>query len=375
MSEFEFEKISGSNPSHISTEPRANILLPLKRIKPDKTVVLKSRMNVENILTRTGALGDGSCFFHSLLYCISTEYRKHNLSEKILVVKRIRENLSQTITCECWENLNNGLISIVMFQEQVNISLTDFYSFIQNTKIKDPKTLSSIIKQTNLDKNNLHIYQLIADLLPITIFEKNILPESYKIKGNIDRISKEILKNTIQYFYKKDEIRKIQVSKARYLETYLKKIIEIVLKTSKQKSYEKYVSSVKNPKVNIDTFLIDFISDKFNRNIYFIDGETRLPYKNFSNHLDQKRKSLVFVWVNRNHFESIGILNENKTITREFLHDHPLISKIRQHLGLKNIQDDQLKSKIENLHLSFEEDSDDECGVSDSSSSSEDEEC
>jgi hypothetical protein len=78
---------------------------------------------------------------------------------------------------------------------------------------------------------------------------------------------------------------------------------------------------------------IEYLSDKFNKDIYFINSSTRKPYNiGDCNALYKGRQSIVILWLNENHYEILGRYYDN-TITRVFEPTDPLILNIRKDLG------------------------------------------
>jgi len=96
-------------------------------------------------------LGDGSCFLHSILYCISDHYRKLDKVEKIKFVRELRNDLAD--------------------------SLPEYYSKLSRGKLKE---ISKVISETKLEKmqsflrsrewfNQLYI-EYVSDILDIDIY-------------------------------------------------------------------------------------------------------------------------------------------------------------------------------------------------------------
>ena len=55
--------------------------------------------------------GDNSCFYHSVLYCISTDYKKANTQEKKLLVQDLRTILAEHVTQEYYDKEFSGFIN------------------------------------------------------------------------------------------------------------------------------------------------------------------------------------------------------------------------------------------------------------------------
>lgn len=93
-------------------------------------------------------------------------------------------------------------------------------------------------------------------------------------------------------------------------------------------SFNDYVNNLKNISDQVDTYTIGLISDRFNRDVYFIDANTRMPYQTSDTNNIKNRKSLIVIWIDQNHYEIVGKLLTGNRIQREFEPDDPLIKKI-----------------------------------------------
>ena len=83
---------------------------------------------------------------------------------------------------------------------------------------------------------------------------------------------------------------------------------------------------------HIDSSLIGFLSDFFDRDLYFIYADKRMPYRGMGNENIKGRKSLIILWVGNCHYEIIGELLPKNKILRDFEPDHPIIKKINTYL-------------------------------------------
>src|SRR5690606_11735034 len=97
-------------------------------------------------------------------------------------------------------------------------------------------------------------------------------------------------------------------------------------------AYKKFFKEEQN-NIEINTDTIKIISEKINRDIYFINSMTRLPYKNIPEM--KKRTSIIILNVSKedsNHYEIIGSLLADNIVKREFNFNEPLIEKIHMYL-------------------------------------------
>lgn len=184
-----------------------------------KTHLKVSREGLEDYkFVRYDTIGDGSCFFHSVLTCISDNYNQSTTGEKIDMVKKIRSLLSENVNINTWERLNgeklmikeiNGfliqkfsysqpLVEFLFdcqlksetFNEYVDYLKENRYArkiVVHMDKIKEHCFLSYINKLSNssvwvgTEENDVDAIQLFADFLGIDIYVFSV----YKKMPNI----------------------------------------------------------------------------------------------------------------------------------------------------------------------------------------------
>lgn len=307
----------------------------LKMLPPNKTVVFWSPVEGEDVLVRTGTLGDGSCFFHSLLYAYSKEYVGLDKHGRVKFVKRLRASMAGKINRESWEEIGNGLIAKIPFQESVNSILEGFYNFIAEKPVRSnvKRNVRHVVqKLIGEDEKQLELYSLVTELIPFdTGFEQTILPEAYNNTENdkISITSHAIIERTREYVRHTEEFASIPAAKAKFISNLIQTWIEEIVQEAQAAAYNDYVKGLENMSEEIDSYTISLISDRFNRDVYFLDGNTRLPYNNApTTHDLKKRKSMIVLYVDNCHYEIVGRLLPGQRVQREFDHDDPLIQRI-----------------------------------------------
>lgn len=255
-------------------------------------------------LIRTGVLGDGSCFFHALFYSLSKDYRKMGLMDKNKFVKNFRRDLSRTISVNDWLSFGGGSIALIAYQSRINKTferLYDYFCF--------DKEINSDYKK--IIKNNLKI--------------KKILDKNNK-KYYLDKFLPDFFKNHPGIINSKDELGD---------EMNLRDFMYDICEFSKEYEYQSFIEYVDSDGW-VDQSLIGYISDVVDRDIYFIDGDTRVPYMIGGKADYKRRKSVVLCFTNSSHFESMGVIRNGK-VSREFNGDDKLIEKIYSFLFKKEI--------------------------------------
>ena len=128
----------------------------------------------------------------------------------------------------------------------------------------------------------------------------------------------------------------------------------LVLEEGKNAAYRSYIKGLERVSEDVDSYTIEFISNRFNRDVYFLDGTNRLPYNTCPTTNNIKgRKSMVVLWVGGNHYEIVGRLLPGNRIQREFAADDELINRIRTFMTQPEKIKDLYPELIEHLPRSY----------------------
>ena len=327
-------------------------MLPLKYAK--KGVHKKLNLNIDNInnilesniLIRTGTIGDGSCFFHSLLHSINSgSYPKLPESKQIEQVEVLRKNLSNNLTKDQWYKLGDMDVSF----EAVSTSIRNFfdkvYDYLNNPGQELNKHLREILTDTFF-KNCKEHYELITQILPYEDTENkdaitidNVLGfstnECYKKQRELGidfdllkcmNIFKKMLKNSFIDNLEKIVGQSLDEKKKKYIINKFVDLSELIIDKSVDSSFNEYKANLSNKRCWVDHSMISYLSDYFDKDIYFIDGNTRKPYLlgpcNY-----KKRESIIILWIGGSHYESVALV-ANKNASRVFPPDNPLIKQL-----------------------------------------------
>lgn len=312
-------------------------LTKLTILPVNKTVVFYSPIEGKDVLVRTGSIGDGSCFFHSLLHAYSRDYVSMNVHDRRRFVHKLRASIARKVDVKRWEGLSNGLIARIPFQENVNTNFIELYRYISEGGEVRTNSARKIIRNTiGDDPEKKEIYGVIFSMVTLTDFERNILPKSYDKTsgGSLKECKDEVIKETTK-FYKNEFSKlegKVSPERVKYYIDKLESIVRVILDESEDFAYKEYIRSLQNTAMEIDTYTIGLISEKFNRDIYFLDARTRMPYRDASVDNLKKRKSIIVMWTGGCHYEVVGKLLAGNRIQREFNYDDPLIRCIHTYL-------------------------------------------
>ena len=311
----------------------------LQLLPVNKTVVFYSPVEGKDVLVRTGTIGEGSCFYHALLHAYSKEYVSMDIKGRKKFVKRLRCSMARKVDKNRWESLSNGLIAKIPFQENINTILTDFYRFISRGKTGRTKSVRKVIREVIQEDNedDIEAYKLVTEMVPLVDgFEKTILPTAYEkcSDDTISKCKKVILKVGLNYYRKEFEKLGDELDEERinFYINKLEKLINSVVKEAENSSYFEYIESLQDATMDVDSYTIGLISEKFNRDIYFIDARNRMPYRDGGNDNIKKRKAIIVMWTGGCHYEIVGRLLPGNIIKREFDFDDTLIKRIYTYL-------------------------------------------
>lgn len=285
------------------------------------------KLNIPDLypnIVRTGTVGEGSCFIHAVLKGLDLDgYSKINKKDKKSYVENLRKKMSEEITLQYYkENLSS--ISILTLTEELSKFLKILYDFINNTK--DYISEDFIVDVVN---DSIIIFKMMTTILSEKEFIGIIDNPFVTSSNNIE----EYIKNYYSYFYKlfltKLEEEEVKLSEERLdiCKSKIKKFVESTCNFIVETNFKKYKTELKDTGIWCSDLLFQFILDYLNIDAYFIDVNKKKIYKD--NLIKKNRLSIVIGWINESHFENIGIIEEDQTITRLFQPDHPFIKKLK----------------------------------------------
>ena len=309
----------------------------LKTVPVNKTLVFYSPIEGDDVLVRTGTIAEGSCFFHALLHAVSSEYSGMNKSGRMKFVRKLRASLAGKVDKETWEEMGNGILSKIPFQENVHSILTNFYKFILNVngtdKIKG-KSTRRIISKFLVDDKDFDLFVILLEIVSLQTLEQDILPKAYNATANkkIKTSCKEIINQIINYLDSSSEFKSLSETQQDLIAQKMIKFITAVQHEAEKEAFEHYVKSLENVHSEIDSSTLELISNRFNRDIYFLNASTRLPYNYCPNLNIKNRRSVIILWIDDNHYEIVGRLLPGNRIQREFATDDVIIQKFKDFL-------------------------------------------
>ena len=302
----------------------------LKQLPADKTVVFYSPVEGNDVLVRTGIIDSESSFVHALLHAHSDEYVRSEPEDRITLVNKLYSKLNSKIDQKRWQDMSNSLVAQIPFQENVSLLLTDFYKSV--TKDKNPKLSKSIYtvliaREKEVEKS---AFQIICELIP---FEraKAVLADCFTRFGDekIDTCKQIVIDKFKELAVK--EFEKLTDLTPQLRKSCIERFVKLgekIVEEADMQSYQDYLSKMKTTNVIVDGFTVSLLSERLNRDIYFFDSKTHLPYRMDGSIEMKNRKAILVMWMGDNRYEVIGKLLQQNRIQREFYPNDPLIKRI-----------------------------------------------
>jgi len=321
-------------------------LTKLSILPTNKTVVFYSPIEGQDVLVRTGTIGDDSPFLHALLHANSKEYIKMDKKGKMKIVEKLRKTMSDKLEKKRWEEVSSSMVAKIPFQENVNKILNDFYRHINGSSCKSTSG-KKIVQKISKD---LETYKIICELVTLDNFQKDILPKAYDTCSDekLEKCKEEIIQATSNFSQKIFDSLGNNIEKARkkFCIDKITTLVSQILNEADEKAYKKYIENLKDLSVSVDSYTIELLSNRFNRNIYFMDSLTRMPYKIDNTKHNKHKKSIILMWLGGVHYETVGKLLPHNRIQREFYNDDPLIRRIDTFLYKPNLIPEQYPNLI-----------------------------
>lgn len=302
----------------------------LKMLPVGKSEKFYSPLQGDIDFIRTGTIPDGSCFFHALLHACSLKYTKLDDYDKLLYVKKFRHNMAKNLTKKEWMNMKP--VSSVLFQENLSKLVNQFYKFMENanmeyTRLKDKSpSLYSVLDA--VDSNTRKAYEILVELVGLKDME-------YILSKAQDRDGIKSIKKVIITYAEKvvtDKLKENDVRDDKRYRYYTQKFIQLItniVNECQDNTFERYKSTLGDCKSYVDQYMIGYIANKLDYDIYFLDGDTRMPYMLGGCNDYRYRKSIIMLWIENKHYEVVGkVIQGTKQVMRVFEPDDSLIEMI-----------------------------------------------
>jgi hypothetical protein len=290
-------------------------------IKANKTLTIDipsvSKIVPQRSLVRTGTYADGNCFFHALLRAIDTGYRRQSsYALHLKLVERFRSDIVEWLTPEIFQELGNGEHKRLGFLMALNDLFDQTILDIEDHPSPTIRILYKIITKKEIDET----------ILPQALKDENFYVSFCK---QAERFIRSKLKTVPK--------NKVDSLCAQAHDHFIH-----LFKVAHDQSIEKFKSKLLKMGEYADSLQMECISRYTGYNFIFIHHEkdNEVYCGNFEMvSFDTNLKCLIFLWINQNHFEIIGELEDQNMINRIFDAKDPLIQTLT---SLKNQSPDRL---------------------------------
>jgi hypothetical protein len=276
---------------------------------------------------RTGSIDNESNIFHVLLHSFDQNYVKMDEDEKKYSVVEIRKKISEKLDIPIWKRLENGKFAMLMVQENYQRLFTNFYKFIQSGKRKDAiksNTLFTVVEKVLIKD----VYKLVYD----GIFKLLTIQELYDLTDVCYKLCDDVTEFKIKIKIQSEKLLKERLREGEFdderFKYFMKKfsyLLECLLDESEISGYSKFIKNFENPENKLSECQLILLSNYFDVDLYFIDSETRYPYKYCSEspfELYRKRDSVVILRIDEDHYEILGrVISGTKKVERKFSED------------------------------------------------------
>lgn len=277
-------------------------------IKPNKSFTMSlTQIKVDRTLVRTGTYPDGDCFIHALLRAIDSSYRKQTSHfAHLRMVEKFRRDLFEWITPEIYQGLG---------KEHVRMGfLREFNPLLKEESEKDIQT---------------ELHQLIYKVIPYSVLDFEILPKSINER---ESFYVAFYKEVDQYVRKRlygMNIEKVDNIIRNAMEYYME-----MFKIAHDRAFNSFKEKLVTMGTFVDSLQMECLSQYTGYNFLFITDQTDQTdesYKGIDHMIswDSSRKTLIFLWVQKNHFEIIGELENKNVINRIFDSEDPLVETLK----------------------------------------------
>jgi hypothetical protein len=281
----------------------------------NKTMVFYSPIEGKDILVRTGVLSNNS-FLHSVYYSHNIDYSEKSVEDREKLVEELIKQLNIINEKKILKSLLKSKKFKDLMKEEIYRYFSDIYRYIEK------KELSDYTKKIKDFEKNFDTYSVIFSLLQEKKLKKLCKGDSEP--NEVVRECGHMLKNELSKIKKS-----VDKSRREHCLRYFVQLLENIYEESKKTSKVNIMSNQDPISTKVCTDLIDILSEYIDKNIYFIDSETRLPYiVGSENSIKRKRKSILVIHLGDQNYEVVGRLLPGNIIQRTFDDNDKLIRKI-----------------------------------------------
>lgn len=290
----------------------------------NKTCVFNSPIEGTETLVRTGTINnDILSMFNSILYACSKKFIMNvDENEKIKQIHDFKDYIF-----DMYSETDKFKLFNKNFNDFVYNKLEQIYGFLKQETEEVDKDVKFILNKLLIDEDSIELHELITELIPLSGFKKiyNIILKKWA-NNSIEEYRNILLKETVKYVSYNDIFDEISKDKGDFIKKNILIMLDIILGIAKNNFKQPEIPNVVNSE------LINFLSDKFEYDIYFIDSKTRKPFI-FKDQNILNIKSIIILSFDNNKFEIVGKLLKNNKIQREFMPYEDIVKSINFYLN------------------------------------------
>lgn len=298
-------------------------MFPLRRLPVNKTEYFHCPLGKDDKYVRTGTIADGSCCIHSLLHAYSPEYVTQNETERSETVVQIRKNISKILSRRDWEHLGDSVIALLAFQDQFTSIIKQWFSSPSQSEL-----VTYMQNSHQMSPKSIDILQAITSEINEEDFTKKVIEPAYTWASskNMTACKDRIVFNGLFYIHQRLIKTGLPQPDIENFEKIFAEFLHIFTTYAEDIAFQNYKKELENLHSPVDQCQLGLLSDRFNRDIYFIDSKTKMPYMMGGSADYKNRISNIILWVDNDHYEILGrVVPGTMKVQREFLPSDPFI--------------------------------------------------
>ena len=299
----------------------------LKTLSPNKTVIFVSEFQGDIDLVRTGNCDSDLSFLHCFMQTFSKKYFKLNEEKK----EKLVIDLYNFLVKKFW---NTEINELDFFKSCLLKNTTDFYNFISDNLDDVGKSIGKILKKLNKkDENFKNYYKVIMELVSLDQDVKGVVFKECETIDNVTEYSKTFLCKLNTHIKNKNEMKEIPEEKAEFILNVIDQIFSFIFSQTEKDNYKNYKKKIR-PQIVLNKNIIKYLSEKFQKDVFIIDSDTRDPLKDyFIEENIQNRSSVVFIrFQEEGKYEIVGELLKDNKVNRNFDPSNVFILKLKDKL-------------------------------------------
>jgi len=263
-------------------------------------------------LLRTGTHGEGSCLIHAILRGTSRKYNKLDHRGQLRFVRDLRKEIAKQVSPEVWKALGGGMTAKVDFDTELYASVKLFYKAVQRGSFPDPAIRAFI-------RDNCQELRREVEAIPKKMLRNNVITPVLPAANNIDDAKNRLA----------------QRARDTMGDNLMTEAVPLIADYTERKAFRNFVVDLSRCDRFLGHYELGLLSEYFNMDIFFMNGETRLPYPVGCSNI-KGRHSVIILWVDEVHYEIIGRMQRigggKVSIERSFSPDDPMIIQFRRFL-------------------------------------------